>query len=190
MLKIPEIILASKSPRRQELLQLMGLVFSVEVKDTDESYPENLTPAEIVMHIAEAKAAAFGNRPEIIVITADTLVVLNGEILGKPKDEAHATEMLGKLSGAKHEVFTGVSILKDDKIRSFFDITKVYCRALTDTEIAFYIQNYHPFDKAGSYGIQDWFGANAVTKIEGSYTNVMGLPTEKLYAALKVISAC
>lgn len=187
MLHLPKIILGSKSPRRKELLQLMGLNFEVQVKETDESYPPRLKPEEIVIHIAEAKAAAFGTQTGKLIIAADTLVILKDEILGKPVDEAQAAEMLGKLSGREHQVYTGVTILHNDEVKSFCDVTKVFCRSLSTEEIDFYIKNYQPFDKAGSYGIQDWFGVNAVTRIEGSYTNVMGLPTEKLYAALKDI---
>ena len=185
MLILPAIILGSKSPRRKELLQLMGLNFEVKVKETDESYPTGLSPEEIVTYIAEAKAAAFGVIKDKLIITADTLVVLGNEVLGKPKDVLEAVEMLGKLSGNEHQVFTGVTILHNGETKSFFDSTKVFCRELTKQEIDFYVENYQPFDKAGSYGIQDWFGLNAVTRMEGSYTNVMGLPTEKLYANLK-----
>ena len=183
MLKHLPIILASKSPRRQELLTLMGLNFKVELKEVDESYPEHLEPAEIAVYIAEQKAKAFKS-PENIIITADTIVAINGEILGKPKDVAQARTMLRKLSGAKHEVFTGVTLAKNNSTESFFDSTVVYCRAVTDEEIDFYIENYQPFDKAGSYGVQDWWGNTVVQRIEGSYTNVMGLPTEKLYTRL------
>ncbi|TCD08519.1 septum formation protein Maf [Pedobacter frigidisoli] len=185
MLKHLPIILASKSPRRQELLTLMGLNFKVELKDVDESYPEELSPAAIAVYISEKKAKAFSADKNEIIITADTIVALNGEILGKPNDKAHAQEMLRKLSGQKHEVFTGVTIVKGNKIESFFDSTVVYCRIVTEQEINFYIDNYHPFDKAGSYGVQDWWGNTVVQRIEGSYTNVMGLPTEKLYRALE-----
>jgi len=177
------IILASKSPRRQELMQLMGLNFKVELKDVDESYPEGLSPAEIAVYIAEKKAKAFNAGAEI-VITADTIVALNGEILGKPEDRAHAQEMLRKLSGSIHEVYTGVSIVKGDKIHSFYDVTEVTCKPVTSEEIDFYIDNYKPYDKAGSYGVQDWWGIVVVERINGSYTNVMGLPTEKLYNEL------
>jgi len=177
------IILASKSPRRQELMQLMGLNFKVELKDVDESYPEGLSPAEIAVFIAEKKAKAFNAGAEI-VITADTIVALNGEILGKPEDRAHAQEMLHKLSGSKHEVYTGVTIVKGSNIHSFYDVTEVTCKPVTSEEIDFYIDNYKPYDKAGSYGIQDWWGIVVVEKINGSYTNVMGLPTEKLYNEL------
>lgn len=179
------IILASKSPRRHELLKLMGLNFSVELKDVDESYPDHLTPSEIAVYVAEQKAEAFGNVPDKIVITADTIVALNGKILGKPKDRKHAKEMLKILAGNKHEVYTGVALIKDNKMHSFYDVTEVFCRETSDEEIDFYIDNFKPFDKAGSYGIQDYWGLVVVKRIHGSYTNVMGLPTEKLYEALK-----
>lgn len=181
------LILASKSPRRQELLKLMGLNFSVELKEVEETYPDTLPAAEIAVHIAEKKAAAFNTKPNHIIITADTIVAVNGEILGKPQSHSEAQEMLGKLSGKKHEVYTGVSINYQGKITSFYDKTEVYCRVISEEEINYYIQNYHPFDKAGSYGIQDWFGLAAVERINGSYTNVMGLPTEKLYQYLSRI---
>lgn len=178
------IILASKSPRRQELLQLIGLNFTIELKEVDESYPEGLAPAEIAIYISEQKAKAFGSVEGKIVITADTIVALNGEILGKPNDRAHAQEMLRKLSGSKHEVYTGVTIINNHKIISFYDLTEVYCREVSDQEIDFYIDEYQPYDKAGSYGVQDWWGLVVVKQINGSYTNVMGLPTERLYDAL------
>ena len=179
----PPLILASKSPRRQELLTLMGLNFKVLLKDVDESYPAGLEPAEIALYIAEQKAKAF-DAAEEVVITADTIVALNGEILGKPTDRAHAQEMLAKLSGSKHEVYTGVTLVQGDKVYSFYDRTEVYCKPVTSEEIDFYIDNYQPYDKAGSYGVQDWWGLVVVQRIEGSYTNVMGLPTERLYHEL------
>ena len=184
MLQDTPIILASKSPRRHELLQLMGLNFKVELRDVDESYPQGLSPAEIAVYISEKKAKAFNFKDEI-VITADTIVALNNEILGKPESRTHAQEMLTKLSGTKHEVYTGVTIVKRDKIHSFYDVTEVTCKAVTSNEIDFYIDNYKPYDKAGSYGVQDWWGIVVVEKINGSYTNVMGLPTEKLYNELQ-----
>ncbi|WP_316832146.1 Maf family protein [Pedobacter aquatilis] len=177
------IILASKSPRRQELLNLMGLNFKVELKDVDESYPEGLSPAEIAVYISEKKAKAFHAENEII-ITADTIVALKDEILGKPVDRTHAQKMLRKLSASKHEVYTGVTIVKNNTSRSFYDVTEVTCKPVTNEEIDFYIDNYKPYDKAGSYGVQDWWGIVVVEKINGSYTNVMGLPTEKLYKEL------
>lgn len=162
----------------------MGLNFSVELKEVDESYPEELTAAEIAVYISEKKALAFEASPEQIIITADTIVAIDGEILGKPKDHQEAQEMLGKLSGKKHEVYTGVSINYEGKLTSFYDKTEVYCRVLNGEEINYYIETCKPFDKAGSYGIQDWFGLAVVEKLNGSYTNVMGLPTEKLYQQL------
>lgn len=179
------IILASKSPRRQELLSAMNLNFKVMLKDVDESYPERLLPADIAVYIAEKKAAAFmedsmGN----MVITADTIVAYDNEILGKPEDATHAREMLNKLSGTNHQVYTGVSLNHAGQIHSFYDRTEVFFNVLTAEQIEYYINNYNPFDKAGSYGIQDWIGLIAVERIIGSYTNVMGLPTEKLYKAL------
>lgn len=182
--KLP-ILLASKSPRRHELMKLMGLDFKVVLKDVDESYPEQLLPAEVAVYIAEKKAAAFSQeRQDHIVITADTIVAYKNEILGKPEDATHAIEMLSKLSGTNHQVYTGVSLSLGEKVHSFFDVTEVFFNAITTEEIGHYVNNYNPFDKAGAYGIQDWIGFIAVEKIIGSYTNVMGLPTEKLYKAL------
>lgn len=182
------IILASKSPRRQELLKSMDLDFKVVLKEVDESYPETLSPAEIAVYIAEKKARAFMEEEHHgIVITADTIVAYDHEIMGKPENAAHAEEMLLKLSGTKHEVFTGVSLTYADQVLSFYDVTDVYFRMLTIEQIRYYIENYKPFDKAGAYGIQDWIGMVAVEKIVGSYTNVMGLPTERLYRALSAI---
>ncbi len=188
MLNNTPIVLASKSPRRQELLKLMGFEFTTELKDVDESYPENLEPAEIALYISEKKAKAFKS-DDALVITADTIVALNGEILGKPENREHAQEMLRKLSGTKHEVFTGVTLVKGNQIHSFYDRTEVYCKPVTHEEIDFYIDRYQPYDKAGSYGVQDWWGIVVVTRIEGSYTNVMGLPTEKLYREIQKITA-
>jgi septum formation protein len=179
------IILASKSPRRQELLQLLGLDFNVELKEVDETYPAGLNPSEIAIYISELKAKAFGEVKDKIVITADTIVAVAGEILGKPIDKRHAQEMLKKLAGTKHEVYTGVSVIKDGLLTSFYDLSEVICREVTPAEIDFYIDGFKPFDKAGAYGIQDWWGVSVVEKINGSYTNVMGLPTEKLYKVLK-----
>lgn len=183
------IILASKSPRRHELLKLMGFDFTIELKEVDESYPEGLKPAEIAVFIAEQKAKAFGDIPGKIVITADTIVALDGKILGKPNNRDHAREMLRELAGTSHEVYTGVSIVKDNQINSFYEITEVHCKEATEAEIDYYIDNFKPFDKAGSYGIQDYWGLVVVKRINGSYTNVMGLPTEKLYEALKKLQS-
>jgi septum formation protein len=179
------IILASKSPRRQELLSAMNLDFKVVLKEVDESYPEELLPAEIAVYIAEKKAKAFDEDSKgSIIITADTIVAYNGEILGKPEDAHHASEMLTKLSGTNHQVYTGVSLICNGEMRSFYDTTEVFFNDLGPEQISYYIKNYKPMDKAGAYGIQDWIGMIAVKKIIGSYTNVMGLPTEKLYRTL------
>ena len=169
------IILASKSPRRQELLNAMNLDFKVMLKEVDESYPAELLPADIAVYIAEKKAVAFAaDTQDCIVITADTIVAYNNEILGKPEDAAHAMEMLVKLSGTNHQVYTGVNLSYNGKSNSFYDRTEVFFNELTAAQIDYYITNYNPFDKAGAYGIQDWIGLIAVEKIIGSYTNVMG----------------
>lgn len=180
-----DIILFSKSPRRQELLKLMGLNFRVMTKDVDESYPENLSPTEVAEYIATKKAKAFDSQiNDEILITADTIVAVDNEILGKPDDATDAFRMLKLLSGRAHDVHTGVALLHQHHVVSFVDTTKVYFRELSDDEINFYIDNYQPYDKAGAYGIQEWIGITAVSRLEGSYTNVMGLPTEKLYLYL------
>ena len=183
--KFPPIILASKSPRRQELLQLMGLDFTVVLKDVDESYPSNLSPSEIAVYIAEKKIRAFDEViKDEIVITADTIVLLEGKILGKPKNEDHAFEILSDLSGKRHEVITAVSLLKNHQIKSFFEVSEVFFKPINSEQIRYYISNYHPMDKAGAYGIQEWIGLVAIDKIIGSYSNIMGLPTHRLYQEL------
>lgn len=179
------IILASKSPRRQELLRLMDLDFRIVLKEVDESYPDNLTPEEIAVYIAEKKATAFDEIvSEEVVLTADTIVSIDGHILGKPETEDHAVEMLQMLSGKTHQVITGVCLFYKHKYHSFYDVSDVTFRTLTDAEITNYVTKYKPMDKAGSYGIQEWVGVTGIVKINGSYTNVVGLPTEKLYQAL------
>lgn len=186
----PPLILASKSPRRQELLRSMGFDFRVVLKDVDESYDDTLTPAEIAVSISGKKAKAFDEElNNEIVITADTIVCLDEHILGKPEDEQHAFEMLRQLSGRKHEVITGVSMLKEHRLHSFYDVTEVYFRKLSETEIGYYVSTGLPMDKAGAYGIQDWIGLVGIEKIEGSYTNVVGLPTEKLYKELVAMTS-
>ena len=181
-----KIILASQSPRRRELLSLMGVDFDVVIKEVDESFPAQLDPVAAVRYIAEQKARAFlmGLADEL-VITADTLVTIDGQILGKPMDSAHATEMLTRLSGRKHDVITAVALLHNGNIAVFHEVTEVYFRALSDEQIAHYIAHYRPFDKAGAYGIQEWIGLVGVEKIVGSYTNVVGLPTARLSAELQ-----
>jgi len=183
-----DIILASKSPRRQELLHNMGFDFSVRIKSVDESYPDHLSNIEIVKYLCEKKSMAFANYeigPKGLLITADTIVCLGNEILNKPADRDQAIEMLYKLSGKKHEVITGVCLRTLEKMNSFHVSTDVYFNDLSKDEIAFYVDQYKPFDKAGSYGIQEWIGFIGISKIEGSYFNVVGLPTARLYEELK-----
>lgn len=179
------IILASKSPRRKEILRSLGIEFSVQTKDVDESFSPDLNPEEIAVSIAEKKALAFSAElTDELLISADTIVCLDNEILGKPKDEAHAYQTLMKLSGKMHRVITAFSFYQESNLESYFDVTKVYFKELSTQEIKHYITRYQPFDKAGAYGIQEWMGYVAVQKIEGSYTNVMGLPSELLYREL------
>lgn len=183
--QFPSIILASKSPRRQELLKLMGIDFRIVLKEVDESYPEGLEPAEIALYISEKKAKAFDELVnDEIVITADTIVVIDGKILGKPEDEQDALEILSALSGNMHEVITAVSLLKDGQIHSFYEVSEVFFKPITEDQIRYYIMNGNPMDKAGAYGIQEWIGLIAIEKINGSYTNVVGLPTHRLYQEL------
>ncbi len=180
-----KIYLASKSPRRQELLKLMNLDFTLLLQDADEIYPDTLKTGEIAEFIANKKLADLEIPEDGIVLTADTIVVIDEEILGKPKDENEAFLMLKKLSGRMHQVITGVCLKSADKHISFSDITEVYFRKLRDEEIKAYILQYQPLDKAGSYGIQEWIGIAGITRINGSYTNVVGLPSEKVFAALQ-----
>jgi len=187
--KFPPIILASKSPRRQELLKLMGFDFQVVLREVDESFPPELTPSEIAVYISEKKAKAFDLLVENeIVITADTIVSIDGKILGKPENEEHAFEMLSELSGKRHEVITGVSLLKNHQLISFYELTEVFFKEISAEEIQYYIQTFQPADKAGAYGIQEWIGLIAVDRINGSYSNVVGLPTHRLYTELCKLS--
>ncbi|MGY3213058.1 septum formation protein [Mucilaginibacter sp. HD30] len=180
-----KIILASKSPRRQELLTLMDLDFRIVLKDVDESYPDGLSPEEIAVYIAKKKAEAFDEMvTDEVVLTADTIVSIGDKILGKPDNEEHAVEMLNLLSGNTHQVITGVCLFYKQEYHSFFDVSDVTFRHMSDEEIRHYVNKYKPMDKAGSYGIQEWVGVTGIVKINGSYTNVVGLPTEKLYQAL------
>jgi septum formation protein len=180
------IILASQSPRRKELLSLLDLEFEVVVKSIDEVFPKDLKTSEVAEYLAALKASAFTNiEDEQVIITADTVVILNDTILGKPKDKAKATEMLRSLSNKSHQVITGVCLKSAKKTISFSSSTKVYFKNLSDNEIEYYIENYKPYDKAGSYGIQEWIGAIGITKIDGSYFNVVGLPIQELNEQLK-----
>ncbi len=183
--QFPPILLASKSPRRQELLALMGIDFRVVLKEVDESFPEGLTPHEIAVYISEKKAKAFDEFiDDEIVITADTIVVIDGKILGKPEDIEHAVEILSALSGNMHEVITAVTLLKNDRMYSFYEVSRVFFKPISEAQIRHYINVGNPMDKAGAYGIQEWIGLIAIERIDGSYTNVVGLPTHRLYQEL------
>ena len=179
------IILASQSPRRKELLASLGLDFKILIKEVDESYPTSMRSAAVALYIATKKAEAFEIKSDDdLIITADTIVCMDDMILGKPANYEEAFKMLRQLSDRRHEVITGVALKTRDKIRSFYDVTAVYFNKLSDDQIRFYLETYKPYDKAGAYGIQEWIGAVGVDHIEGSYTNVMGLPTAKLYKEL------
>ena len=163
----------------------MDVNFRVVLKEVDESYPDDLIPAEIALYIAQQKAEAFDEEiTDEAVLTADTIVSVAGRILGKPENAAHAVEMLQLLSGRMHEVITGVCLLHRHQYNKFYDVSEVFFRKLTDYEINSYVDRYQPFDKAGSNGIQERIGLTGSEKINGSYTNVVGLPTEKLYQQL------
>lgn len=186
------VILASNSPRRKELLGGLGIKFEVRtLQDIDESYPSSLKSEEIPMYISGKKAEVYKQSmaDDELIITADTIVYNNGQVLGKPKDRGEAMLMLKELSGHAHEVITGVTIVTREKTAQFASTSKVYFAELTDEEIAYYVDIYKPFDKAGAYGIQEWIGYVAVTRIEGSYFNVMGLPIQRLYTELKTLTS-
>lgn len=181
------IVLASKSPRRQELIKGLELNYSIHTYDVDESFPSHLKAEAIALYLAEKKADAFPGTlsNHEILVTADTIVWINDQVLNKPIDENDSFSMLKQICGATHQVYTGVCIKTHSQKQLFFDKTDVTCRSMSDDELWYYIKNYHPFDKAGSYGIQDWFGYTAVERIHGCFYNVMGLPVGKLYQAIK-----
>jgi septum formation protein len=188
-LKKYKIILASGSPRRQQFLKDMNLDFEIRLKEIEEIYPDNLQGVEITNYLAILKSQAFEGELEVndILITSDTIVWLNGKALGKPKDYDDAVQILKSLSNATHEVITSVCFKTINKTETLFDVTKVTFNTLTESEIRYYLDNYKPFDKAGAYGIQDWIGLVGISKIEGSYTNVVGLPTHLVYEYLNKI---
>jgi len=208
-----KIILASNSPRRRELLSGLGFDYEVRtLQGLDESYPEGLSMEEIPQYISRKKAAAYTLGADEVLITADTIVWLDGEVLGKPADEDEARRMLRKLSGKTHQVVTGVTISAPSPdpspeeegssaaeslpprgevwrgAISFASVSQVTFAQLTDEEIDYYVTHYHPLDKAGAYGIQEWIGYIGVTSIEGSYFNVMGLPVQRLYTEMKKLN--
>lgn len=179
------LIVASSSPRRQYLMKEAGFTFTVEKPDVDELFPQDLPVDQVAKYLAEKKAEYFRlTMKNEVVLTADTVVILENKILNKPLDRKEAIDMLTVLSGHTHKVMTGVCILSKEKEISFDDITEVTFQQLTREEIEFYVDHYKPYDKAGSYGAQDWIGMVAIQKIVGSYFNVMGLPIHKVYQHL------
>jgi septum formation protein len=180
-------ILASKSPRRQDLLHSLGIKFQVFTNDVDESYPDNLTKEEIPVFLAELKAKHFVNhlKENDLLITADTIVWLNGEVIGKPENKEEAVKTLQKLSANEHQVISGVCLSSVHKQKSFYSISNVRFKKLSLPEIEFYVAEFNPLDKAGAYGIQEWIGYIGITHIEGSFYNVMGLPVQQLYTQIQ-----
>ena len=186
-----KLILASNSPRRRELLAGLDVDFDVIVLDgIDESYPQDLKSTDVALYIARKKAEAYKQiiAPDALVITADTVVVVDNRILGKPHDEAEAMEMLREISGRTHLVITGVCLTTQEKQVSFSVESEVTFKSLSDAEIEYYVTKYKPYDKAGAYGIQEWIGYVGVTSLKGSYYNVMGLPVQRIYEELKSIN--
>lgn len=192
------IILASQSPRRKQLLEWAEIVFDVIIKSTDESYPATLPTIDIPVHIARQKALAVKEYiiadchvkyRQPIILAADTVVVLEDRIIGKPINRQDAIDTLKALSGKQHSVITGVVILQNDKEIAFADVTNVWFNDLTEEQIIFYIDKYQPYDKAGAYAIQEWIGVVGIKSIEGDFYNVMGLPVNRVVKALQVISA-
>ena len=183
-----KVILASNSPRRKELLSGLGIRYEVKtLPDIDESFPEGLSEVETAAYIARAKADAYRGamQADELIITADTIVWLDGEVMGKPQDEEDARRMLRALSGKTHQVITGVCLTTVGSQKAFATVTDVTFATLSEEEIAYYVEHYRPMDKAGSYGIQEWIGFVGVESISGSYFNVMGLPIQRLYTELK-----
>lgn len=187
LIKDKTIILASQSPRRKELLSGIVDDFKTEVRSVDEVFPDGLTNGEIAVYLSELKAQAFKEdvQQEEVIITADTIVCIGSKVLGKPKDKTEAIKMLKGLSGNTHEVITGVTLLTNTQKLSFYDKTLVTFYELSDEEIDFYIEQHQPFDKAGSYGIQEWIGYIGIKEMKGDYYNVMGLPLHLLYRKLQ-----
>ena len=181
-----DVVLGSNSPRRRELLNDMGVTFRVEaIKGIDETYPASLPVEEIPVYLARIKAEGHPLKPNELLITADTVVVLDDAVLGKPTGDADAHRMLRSLSGRAHRVISGVCVTTTERCEAFADTSIVHFADLTDDEIDYYIRHYRPLDKAGAYGIQEWIGNIGISGINGDFYNVMGLPTRKLYQLLK-----
>jgi len=181
------IVLASGSPRRQELLKLLGINFEVIKKEVDEDFPEGMKGEEVALFLSKQKSDAFDDgffKEPTILITADTVVCLGEEILGKPDDRTHAIEILETLSGCMHQVITAVCLRSRHQLVNFAVTTDVYFKDLREEEILYYVDHYEPYDKAGAYGIQEWIGLVGIEKIHGSFYNVMGLPVLRLYEEL------
>lgn len=178
------IVLASQSPRRKQLLEWAEVPFEIIVVPTDESYPDGLTAEETAIHIARQKAAAVRSRTGNTILAADTIVVLGNEIIGKPKSREDAVAILTRLSGAHHKVVTGVVISTADDETAFADVTDVEFHALTTAQLEFYVDKYQPYDKAGAYAIQEWIGVVGIKRINGDFYNVMGLPVSRVVQAL------
>ena len=192
-----QIILASQSPRRKQLLEWANISFEVVTRNTDETYPDGLPIAEVPVYIAQQKALAVkgylhdafhSTLAHQTILAADTVVVLNGTIIGKPKDRGDAIEILSLLSGKTHYVITGVVILQDEKEIAFAETTEVSFHTLTQEQIEFYVDEYKPYDKAGAYAIQEWIGVVGIKKIDGDFYNVMGLPVSRVVQALKSLN--
>lgn len=187
---VKHIVLASGSPRRRELLAGLGLEFEVRLlPGIDESYPPGLTGEEIAKTISRKKATAYRQSmaTDELIITADTIVCVDDRVLGKPKDEAEATEMLKTLRGRSHQVITGVTLMTQDREETFAAVSNVTFSNITDEEINYYVTHFHPLDKAGAYGIQEWIGYIGCTGLRGSYYNVMGLPVQRIYTELAIL---
>lgn len=182
-----QYILASASPRRKQLLEWAEIDFEIILQATDESFPPQLSPAEAAMHIAVQKAEAVYalTQSEKVIIAADTIVVLNRQIIGKPIDRADAVDILSKLSGQTHTVITGVVLKREKEIEVFYDETLVSFHSLTSDQIQFYVEKYKPYDKAGAYAIQEWIGVVGIKEIRGDFYNVMGLPVSRVVQALE-----
>lgn len=182
-----KLVLGSKSPRRQALIQELGFPVEIRIKEVEEIYPDDLPSEKVPEFLAKLKAAPLTDSlyDDEILVTSDTIVLLDGEVIGKPKNAAGAKEMLARLSGNTHTVISGVCLTSSKKQYSFSSDTKVFFDVLSSDEINHYVDTFQPMDKAGSYGIQEWIGYIGVSKIEGCYYNVMGLPLHDLYRALK-----
>lgn len=186
ILKDVKLILASGSPRRQQFLNDLGLPFEIRLRPVEEIVPENMIAPKVAEYLAKLKAEEFDDlKPNEVLITGDTVVSLENKILGKPKNETDAFQMLRTLSGKKHEVISSICLKSVKNLKIDHAVTQVYFKELSDKEINFYIQNFQPYDKAGAYGIQEWIGQIGIEKIEGSYFNVMGMPTHLFYEILR-----